>query len=124
MMSVPFLNDYARFVGTLFAPGGEAHSRLSAAHLELLHASLGITGEAGEVADAVKKSIFYNRPLDIDNIVEELGDIMFYVQAMAGLVGSDLESVIEANYTKLAKRYPGGKFSHAAAHARADKEPS
>lgn len=120
-MTTPLFNDYSRFVGTLFAPGGEVLSRLSPAHLELLHATLGISGEAGEVVDAVKKSIFYNKPLDIENIVEELGDILFYVQALATLVGSDLETVITANHTKLNKRYPGGKFSHQAAQARADK---
>lgn len=48
----------------------------------ILHAATGIAGEAGEVLDAAKKHWVYERPLDMQNILEELGDIYFYDRAL------------------------------------------
>lgn len=91
---------------------------------DLVHMTMGISGEAGELLDAVKKHYIYNKPLDIDNVVEELGDILFYIQGMLNFLGlpgcEDLEDVILRNVEKLERRYPVG-YSDAAAIARADK---
>jgi NTP pyrophosphatase (non-canonical NTP hydrolase) len=86
----------------------------------LLHAAVGIAGEAGELLDAVKKTWVYERPLDIANLVEELGDLEFYMQAMRAELGITREQVLEANVQKLLKRYPTG-YTNEAAIARADK---
>lgn len=87
----------------------------------LMHAAVGIAGEAGELLDAVKKTWAYGKPLDLDNVIEELGDLEFYMQAMRLHLLLTRDSIIEANILKLEKRYPTG-YSDAAALARADKE--
>lgn len=86
-----------------------------------LHAAVGIAGEAGEVVDAVKKAWAYGKPLDKTNLVEELGDVMFYVQAMANTIGVSMEEITAANVAKLSKRYPTGEFTQHHAAARLDK---
>lgn len=88
--------------------------------LRLVHAAMGIAGEAGEVVDAVKKHWVYGKPLDVENILEECGDILFFVSACLNLCGHSLNDAMEHNVAKLAKRYPEG-YTDAAAIARADK---
>jgi NTP pyrophosphatase (non-canonical NTP hydrolase) len=75
------------------------------AMLRLLHSSLGITTEAGELADAIKKHVIYGSAVDEDNIVEELGDLLWYVTLACNTVGVTLEEVMEANTRKLRARY-------------------
>lgn len=89
---------------------------------DLLHAVMGIAGEAGEVLDAIKKHYFYNKPLDLENVIEELGDIEFYMQAMRMCLGLDRKDILIANMVKLSKRYGSGSYSDAQAQARADKQ--
>lgn len=114
---------YSKFVESRFAEG----RRLSEDEAELLHAALGVSGEAGELVDAIKKSVFYERPLDVDNVIEECGDILFYIQALLNTIADDvppaltLDDLIAANIDKLSKRYHTGSFSTGQANARADK---
>ena len=79
----------------------------------LLTAAVGMSAEAGEFTEIVKKIIFQGKPVNEENLFHlkrELGDIMWYVmQACMGL-GVDLDEVIEMNVDKLAARYPGGTF--------------
>lgn len=86
----------------------------------LMHAAVGISGEAGELLDAVKKTWVYGKELDRANVVEELGDLRFYMQAMQDLLSITDEEVIEGNKAKLLKRYPVG-YTDALAIARLDK---
>jgi phosphoribosyl-ATP pyrophosphohydrolase len=86
-----------------------------------LHAAVGISGEAGELLDAVKKEWVYNKPLDYENVKEELGDLMFYITAMMIYCGISWQEVFQYNADKLAKRYVGLKYSDQAAQERADK---
>lgn len=72
--------------------------------------SLGIAGEAGEVADHVKKYIGHGHPLDKEKIAKELGDVLWYLAMMSDQLGLDLSDVAEMNIKKLKKRY-GEKFS-------------
>lgn len=88
----------------------------------ILHAAVGVAGEGGELLDAVKKAWVYNAPLNTENLVEEAGDALFYLQALALQLGLSLEYFVLKNMEKLEKRYPTG-YSDAAAQARADKEP-
>ena len=44
------------------------------------HAFIGMLGEIGEITDAIKRHIIYERPLDEDNILEELGDFRYYLE--------------------------------------------
>ena len=86
-----------------------------------MHAAVGVSGEAGELLDAVKKTWVYGRELDIANLQEELGDLLFYMQALMIEVGLSFEGVMRANMEKLAKRYPEG-YTNEAARERADKK--
>jgi len=80
----------------------------------LLTAAVGMSAEAGEFTEIVKKIIFQGKPVNDENMFHmkrELGDIMWYVaQACMGLNVS-LDEVIEMNVDKLKSRYPGGEFS-------------
>lgn len=91
---------------------------------ELTHAIFGIAGEVGELVDAVKKHLFYGKQLDISNVVEELGDIEYYLEALRQNLRLNRSDILQQNITKLERRYPGRKFSEAAAIARADKTPT
>ena len=79
----------------------------------LLTAAVGMSAEAGEFTEIVKKIVFQGKPVNEDNLFHlkrELGDIMWYVaQACMGLNVS-LDEVIEMNVDKLKARYPGGEF--------------
>jgi len=79
----------------------------------LLTAAVGMTAEAGEFTEVVKKIVFQGKPVNEDNLFHlkrELGDVMWYVmQACVGL-GVSLEEVVEMNVEKLMSRYPEGAF--------------
>jgi NTP pyrophosphatase (non-canonical NTP hydrolase) len=85
-----------------------------------IHASVGISGEAGEIADCLKKHWIYGEELDLDNLREELGDLLFYLVALADLYSIPLTEVMQCNIDKLSIRYPDGYTDHAAI-ARVDK---
>lgn len=75
------------------------------------HCALGLTGEAGEVADLVKKSQYLNpKPLTAASIGEELGDVLWYLTALADQFGLTLEDLMESNIRKLEARHGGGWF--------------
>lgn len=94
---------------------------LTSCELDVLHATLGIAGESGELTDAVKKSIIYSRPLDVVNIIEELGDILWYIALMAKALETPIEKIMELNIQKLTKRYPQ-KYTDELAAKRLDKQ--
>jgi len=79
----------------------------------LLTAAVGMSAEAGEFTEIMKKIIFQGKPVNDDNLFHlkrELGDIMWYVmQACIGLDVS-LEEIVEMNVEKLLSRYPEGAF--------------
>ncbi len=70
---------------------------------ELVYLALGLNGEAGEVADKIKKYL-RDGPLDIGGIIYELGDVAWYVARMAEAFGYQLTDVFEINHNKLQKR--------------------
>lgn len=78
--------------------------------LRLLHAAQGMVTEAGEMMDALKKHIFYGKPLDEVNLMEELGDSLWYHSVAIDALHTSFEEVMGINIRKLRKRY-GEKFS-------------
>ena len=72
----------------------------------LPHIALGLAGEAGEIADLIKKSQYRGRELDINRLLEELGDSLWYIAYLAGYLGFTLEEVASLNYEKLSERHP------------------
>lgn len=83
----------------------------------LLHAGIGLSTEAGEFLDALKKHIFYGKELDKVNLAEEMGDLFWYMAIVADELGFEFEEVMERNITKLKARY-GEKFSEEKAEKR------
>jgi NTP pyrophosphatase (non-canonical NTP hydrolase) len=83
----------------------------------LLHAGIGLTTEAGEFIDALKKHIFYGKELDRVNLSEEIGDIFWYLAIAADELGINFESVMNRNIEKLKARY-GEKFTEESAEDR------
>jgi NTP pyrophosphatase (non-canonical NTP hydrolase) len=74
-------------------------------------AALGLNGEAGEIADHVKKVMYHGHPLDEatrDKIAKEIGDILWYCALGAKAIGLGLGEIATKNVEKLRKRYPDG----------------
>jgi NTP pyrophosphatase (non-canonical NTP hydrolase) len=113
---------HQELVKTLAKPGANILMDLTPAKCHLLHMVIGISGESGEVLDAVKKFIIYNRPLDLKNVIEELGDIEFYMEGLRSGLGISREQTLEANIDKLRERYEVLQYSDRAAQERADKQ--
>jgi NTP pyrophosphatase (non-canonical NTP hydrolase) len=72
------------------------------------NAALGLTGEAGEVADVMKKELFHRHDAHPDKIEEELGDLLWYASWVADLYGLTLTGCMQRNVDKLRARYPAG----------------
>ncbi len=70
--------------------------------------ALGLCGEAGEVSEHIKKFLFHKKLLDVDAIVKELGDVLWYTAVLANDLGYSLENVMDVNIAKLQERYPDG----------------
>ena len=81
---------------------------------------LGLSEECGETLGMIKKAEFHGRALDLDALKKELGDVLWYVAAIAHWYGFDLSDVASANVEKLRKRYPDG-FSVEASRNRGDE---
>ena len=73
-----------------------------------LECALGLCGEAGEVAEQVKKHFFHGHELDKRHMIEELGDVAWYLAVSADALGYKLEDIFENNIRKLKDRYPEG----------------
>lgn len=78
----------------------------------------GLTGEAGEVADRLKKEIGHGHAARPDLMLLELGDALWYLSELARKHGYRLSEVANANLDKIHARYPNG-FSERASQDRA-----
>jgi NTP pyrophosphatase (non-canonical NTP hydrolase) len=113
---------YNQMVAKLAKPGADILASLSPEKCHLWHMATGIAGEAGELIDAIKKPVCYSKEVDRVNVIEELGDLEFYMEGLRQGLGITREETLEANKVKLlGKRYASGSYSDAAAIARADK---
>lgn len=102
--------SYEQLVSRLAKP-------MSSDLMDFIHMTLGATSEAGELADAVKATLVYGRDLDFINVVEEVGDALFYLEGTMQKLGLTLEDAKRANMAKLNARYQEG-YSDAAANNR------
>lgn len=84
----------------------------------LQHAAEGCASEAGELLDAVKRVAYYGKELDRTNVIEECGDLLWYLAYAIRAVDGTFEEVMLANIAKLRKRYPEGTFSLALSESR------
>lgn len=81
---------------------------------------LGLAGEAGEVADIIKKYLHQGHPLEVDKLIEELGDIAWYLALGATVAGVPLEEILQRNIDKLMGRYPQGFDPERSLHREAE----
>lgn len=86
----------------------------------LVNAALGLCGEAGEVADLVKKWRHQGHPLDAAAVRKEAGDIAWYLAVLCRALDAPLSAVLAENLDKLARRYAGGRFTVAESLHRAE----
>jgi NTP pyrophosphatase (non-canonical NTP hydrolase) len=112
---------YEQFVQSIIKPGHDILVQLTPLQASILHMAVGVSGEAGELLDAIKKHAVYQKQLDFDNVREEVGDILFYLTGLLNELGLTINECMEANVEKLSKRYPEKRYTNEAAIARADK---
>ena len=79
---------------------------------KVVYPALGLCGEAGEVADKIKKTVRGDTPLDevTGNIAMELGDVLWYVATLADDLGIPLEDIAHWNVDKLRRRMKSNKI--------------
>lgn len=84
----------------------------------LANAGLGLSGEAGEATDIIKKHLFHGHILCPEHLAKELGDVMWYVALNATLIGYDLDGIMQMNIDKLKARYPEGFSEYDSQHRK------
>lgn len=75
---------------------------------KLVNGVMGLNGEAGECIDVVKKAEFQGHELDVDKLIDELSDVLWYIAEICEGLGVGMEEVAIHNIKKLKKRYPDG----------------
>tara|TARA_R110001606_G_scaffold4283_2_gene20062 strand:- start:30 stop:413 length:384 start_codon:yes stop_codon:yes gene_type:complete len=97
--SIPLIKMYSDWVeGKIMTSGPD----------RLVENTLGLVGEAGEVAEKIKKLIRDSSRFEDEEILKELGDVVFYATALANIYGKGLQEVIELNIQKLEDRQKRG----------------
>ena len=112
---------HPELVKALVKPGYQIVEEMTPKGANMVHMILGLCGESAELLDQVKKNVIYGRDLDMENMVEELGDLEFYMEGLRQELGVTREECLSHNIEKLTKRY-GEKYSNEAAIKRADKD--
>lgn len=74
----------------------------------LINGGLGLCGETGEVVDLIKKYIYHGKELPREDLIAELGDVVWYIVEIAAAIDCSLEDILITNVEKLTKRYPNG----------------
>jgi len=117
-------DKYIEFVRQTTSPASSDFAQLLARMTELeanndadvprlLTAALGMTAEAGEFTEVVKKIILQGKPYNEENVFHmkrELGDICWYLAQACMALDTNFREVMEMNYEKLSARYPEGAF--------------
>ncbi len=124
MTQVIDTNKYIEFVRQTTSPASSDYAQLLARMTELeathdadvprlLTAALGMSAEAGEFTEVVKKIFLQGKPYNEENtfhLKRELGDICWYLAQACMALDTNFEEVLEMNYEKLSARYPEGAF--------------
>ena len=117
-------NKYIDFVRQTTSPASSNYASLLARTTELevtndadvprlLTAALGLTAEAGEFTEVVKKIILQGKPYNEENVFHmkrELGDLCWYLAQACMALDTNFEEVLQMNFEKLSARYPEGTF--------------
>ena len=84
----------------------------------LMNGALGLAGEAGEVADLMKKSFMQGHWLNYAHVAKELGDVLWYIAETATAIGYTLDEIMQMNIDKLKARYPDGFDTERSTHRK------
>ena len=117
-------NKYIEFVRETTSPASSDFAQLLSRMTELeanndadvprlMTAAFGISAEAGEFTEVVKKMFLQGKPYNEENVFHlkrELGDIMWYVAQACMALDTNIEEILQMNYEKLSARYPEGTF--------------
>jgi NTP pyrophosphatase (non-canonical NTP hydrolase) len=116
-------NKYIEFVRQTTSPASSEYPKLverlnelecqGADVPRLLTAAFGMSAEAGEFTEVVKKIFLQGKPYTEENIFHmkrELGDLCWYLAQACMALDITFEEVLEMNYQKLSARYPEGTF--------------
>jgi NTP pyrophosphatase (non-canonical NTP hydrolase) len=94
-------NDYQEFAVTTVNNGLSKRDQLA-------NFAMGTAGEAGEVADIVKKHLYQGHELDVNALTKEVGDVLWYLANLCTQVDISFADVAQKNMQKLKARYPDG----------------
>jgi NTP pyrophosphatase (non-canonical NTP hydrolase) len=108
------LNDFLRKDRANFF---HLYEELIPADVQTIHGIIGLATEAGELLEALLNSLLTDKPLDMVNVKEELGDCMWYMAAIAQKNHFNFEQIQNTNIAKLRARFPE-KFSETLANNR------
>ena len=124
MTQVIDTNKYIEFVRQTTSPASSDFAALLTRLTELeasadadvprlMTAAFGISAEAGEFTEVIKKIFLQGKPYNEDNVFHlkrELGDICWYIAQACMALDTTFEEVLQMNYEKLSARYPEGTF--------------
>jgi len=114
--------EHSELVKSLAKDGQQIADEMSAETAHLTHMAMCIPEEAGEIAGLIKKHVMYNKPLKLEAVIEEMGDLEFYLEGLRQGLKITRQEILEANIRKLQKRYSEGSYSDKQANERADKK--
>lgn len=119
-------DEHSDMVKRLLKPEEKIMGQMTARKAQLLHISGAIASEAGELFDPFKKHCIFGKELDVENVIEELGDLEFYIRALIQVLtesGHEVtdEIILAANMKKLGVRHSTGTYTDEGQLGRADK---
>ena len=124
------VNDYQRLAMRTKCDQIEALYRISnkenhtpgVSLIQLNQAALGLAGDAGELCNAVARCVYYGKELDLTNVKEEVGDVLWWIAEACDAIGVSMEDMMEANIRKLQVRYPDKFTEELAAEENRNRE--
>lgn len=114
--------SHHEMVVKLQKPGEAILAQMTPLKIMCLHMAGGAASEGGELFDAIKRWALFGKELDRENVVEELGDLEFFMAGLRENLGITRDETLAHNMAKLGVRYEGFVFSDEATIARADKQ--
>lgn len=102
LVEAPVIRSFVRYAADV------ARTMPPASPVALAIYALGLVGECGEVTEPLKKHLRDGRAIDREHLALELGDVLFYLTAIATTFGITLEEIATANVAKCRERYPNG----------------
>lgn len=122
MENTELKTDFEKMVKRLAKPGLQIMAQTTPQREDLNHMCLLLAGEVGELIDAIKRFTIYDKKLDMENVIEEFGDIEFALEHLRDILNIAREQTLQHCFNKLSKRYPDKEYSDVHAAERLDKQ--